>query len=105
MRCVSWRPKTSRRGARLLVQLQRATFQYRARLRPDEETVLADIAELTQQHPRYGYRHIWALLRRNHIINRQRVHRLWKRAQLQVKRTLRRRIRRARPTPLAALYP
>ncbi len=36
--------------------------------------------ELVRRHPRYGYRRIWALLRlEGWIINRKRVHRLWRR--------------------------
>ena len=93
------------RRACLLAQLDRATFQYQARVRPDEEALLADIAELAQRHPRYGYRRIHALLRRNRTINRKRVHRLWKRARLQVKRAVRRRPRRTRPAPQSAAYP
>ncbi len=93
------------RHACRLVQLQRATFQYRERPRPDEAALLTDITTLAQQHPRYGYRRIWALLRRKQPIYRKRVHRLWKRARLQVKRATRRRIRRERPPPLAAAYP
>jgi putative transposase len=93
------------RRACQLAQLERATFQYRARPRPDEEALLADISELAGQHPRYGYRRIWALLRRKRSINRKRVHRLWKRARLQVKRAVHRRPRRNRPAALAAAYP
>jgi putative transposase len=93
------------RRACLLAQLPRATFHYQARVRPEEQALLADITELAQQHPRYGYRRVWALLRRKRTINRKRVHRLWKRARLQVKRTLRRRPRRNRPAPQSAAYP
>ena len=93
------------RRACTLVQLSRATFQYQAHPRPDEAALLADIAALAQQHPRYGYRRIWALLRRTRTINRKRVHRLWKRSRLQLKRPSRRRTRRHRPAPLAAAYP
>ena len=93
------------RRACQLAQLERATFQYRARPRADEEAVLADITALAQQHPRYGYRRVWALLRRKGTINRKRVHRLWKRARLQVKRLVRRRVRRNRPAPQSAAYP
>jgi len=93
------------RRACQLAQLERATFQYRARPRPDEEALLADMSELAGQHPRYGYRRIWALLRRKRSINRKRVHRLWKHARLQVKRAVRRRPRCNRPAPLAAAYP
>ena len=46
-----------------------------------------------------------ALLRRERTINRKRVHRLWKRARLQVQRPKRQRQRRERPVPLAAAYP
>ena len=36
--------------------------------------------ELVRRHPRYGYRRIWALLRRDGWpVNRKRVHRLWRR--------------------------
>jgi putative transposase len=88
----------------VLVQLQRASFQYQPRsVVPDEVTT--EIAALAQTHPRYGYRRIWALLRRKRTINRKRVHRLWKRARLQLQRPKRRRQRRERPLPLAAAYP
>jgi putative transposase len=93
------------RRACQLTQLERATFHYQARSRPDEAVVLADITQLAQQHPRYGYRRVWALLRRKRIINRKRVHRLWKRTRLQVKRPIRRRARRNRPAPQSAAYP
>jgi transposase InsO family protein len=35
--------------------------------------------ELVARHPRYSYRRIWALLRQTGwLLNRKRVHRLWK---------------------------
>jgi transposase InsO family protein len=41
--------------------------------------------ELVREHPRYGYRRIWALLRREGWrVNRKRVHRLWRREGLKV---------------------
>ncbi len=41
--------------------------------------------ELVRQHPRYGYRRIWGLLRGEGFkVNRKRVHRLWKREGLKV---------------------
>lgn len=49
---------------------------------------------MAQQHPRYGYRRAWALLRRTQMINIKRVQRVWCALQLQVRqRTHRRRIR------------
>jgi len=88
----------------VLVQLQRASFQYQPRSAVDDGVVI-EIAALAQAHPRYGYRRVWALLRRKRTINRKRVHRLWKRARLQVQRPKRRRQRPERPVALAAAYP
>jgi putative transposase len=92
------------RRACVLVDLQRATFHYQPRPRTDDGVAEA-IAELANAHPRYGYRRIWALLRRKRRINHKRVHRLWKLAKLQVKRNTRRHLRRERPRRLAAAYP
>ncbi len=40
---------------------------------------------IVRQHPRYGYRHVWALLRQDGWrINRKRVHRLWRREHFRV---------------------
>ena len=83
----------SERRACALVAANRATVQYHARPR------LADglperLALLAQRHPRYGYRRVWALLRREGWqVNRKRVHRLWRVAQLQVPKRHRRRHR------------
>jgi putative transposase len=67
------------------------------------------IARLAQRHPRYGYRRIWALLRREGwAINHKRVQRHWQPAQLPVHTPRRRRRRRsARPeqVPTQATYP
>ena len=43
--------------------------------------------ELVREHPRFGYRRIWALLRREGWrVNRKRVYRLWRRQGLKVPR-------------------
>jgi putative transposase len=88
----------------VLVQLQRATFLYQARPGAEDELV-GELEALAHANPRYGYRRAWALLRRKRTVNRKRVHRLWKRAKLQVKRVRRPRTRRERPPRLAAAYP
>jgi len=93
------------RRACMLVQVSRATFQYQARPRLDQEALVADITALAHTHPRYGYRRVWALLRRTRPVNRKRVHRLWQQAHLQVKRTSRRRSQRQPATPVTAAYP
>jgi putative transposase len=50
--------------------------------------------QLSAQHPRYGYRRIWALLRQERfVVNRKRVHRLWRREGLRVPEKQRKRRR------------
>lgn len=53
--------------------------------------------ELVRQHPRFGYRRIWALLRGEGFsggrINRKRVHRLWRRESFKVPQKQRKRRR------------
>ncbi len=57
---------------------------------------------IAQQHPRYGYRRAWAVLRRTQLLNIKRVQRVWRATQLQVpRRKPRRRIRGATVQPLA----
>ena len=77
---------SERRACRVLSQ-PRMTQRYEA-TRPDDEERLVDrMRKLAGKHPRYGYRRIWALLRREGwSINRKRVHRLWGREGLEVAR-------------------
>ena len=87
-----------------LVGLHRSTFHYTAH--PRDETALVDqIQTLAVQHPRYGYRRIHVLLNRPHRVNQKRVRRLWRRQRLQVRRTVRPRLRRPRPPHLSAAFP
>jgi putative transposase len=88
-----------------LVGLHRSTYQYQAR--PSQNADLScRIQELAQQHPRYGYRRICALLRREQLVNKKRVQRLWQRAQLQVRKHRRKRRRAGGgQVPLQATYP
>lgn len=56
--------------------------------------MLLRIRELVREHPRYGYRRITALLRREGwSVNRKRVHRLWRREGLKVPQVQRKRRR------------
>jgi putative transposase len=96
----------SQRRACVLLQLQRSTFGYQAR--PESDTELTTrVAELARRHPRYGYRRVWALLRRRgQQVNKKHVHRLWKRAKLQVRKvTRRRRLARRTMIPVRASHP
>jgi putative transposase len=96
----------AQRRACMLLQLQRSTFNYQAR--PERNVGLVEeVHELAQRHPRYGYRRVWALLRRRgRRVNRKHVHRLWKRAKLQVRKVTRKRgPARAASVPVQALHP
>ena len=97
----------SERRACVLVAANRSSVQYQSRTVPDHD-VIQRIARLAQRHPRYGYRRIWALLRREGwVVNRKRVQRLWQQAQLQVHKSRRRRRTSAHPeqVPTQATYP
>lgn len=87
-----------------LAEIHRASVHYQQRPREQDE-LLAELRTLAREQPRYGYRRAWAVLRRTRSINRKRVHRLWKQAQLQVKPAPRPRIRRERPIRLQAAHP
>jgi putative transposase len=63
----------------------RATQRYRPLPREFERRLVGRMLELVREHPRYGYRRIWALLRREGWrVNRKRIHRLWRREGLKV---------------------
>jgi putative transposase len=82
----------SARRACQLMRLSRGGLAYRPRRTEDRELV-GRIRALARAHPRYGYRRVWALLRREgRHVNVKRVHRIWKRQKL----TLARRVPRKR---------
>ena len=57
------------------------------RRRPDEETLRARIKQLAERKRRYGYRRVWADLRREGWqVNHKRVHRIWKQEGLSLPR-------------------
>jgi putative transposase len=96
----------AQRRACVLLQLRRSTFNYQARPKGDAE-LAEEVHDLAQRHPRYGYRRVWALLRRRgRQVNKKHVHRLWKRAKLQVRKVTRTRgPGRAASMPVQALWP
>jgi putative transposase len=81
----------SERRACQLVGLSRSTLRYQP-IRSEENAQLqAQIVELAQERRRFGYRRIHALLRRNGIeANHKRIYRLYKDADLAVRRRKRR---------------
>jgi putative transposase len=71
-----------------------------------EDGIAERVQDLAHLHPRYGYRRVWVLLRReNRLVNVKRVHRLFKFLGLQVKRKPRKRIRTGETVPMKAIQP
>ncbi len=78
--------RSQRRGC-ALVEVSRSSLYYVPRRPADEEALRAAIRELAARHRRYGYRRVWALLRRaGWTVNVKRVHRLWKQEGLSLPR-------------------
>lgn len=96
----------SERRACMLVALQRSTCRYAAH-RPDDAPLRLRLRELAAEKPRYGYPRLWVLVRRDGVVvNRKKVHRLYREEGLQVRRRKRRRLERlprgVKPQPTAA---
>jgi putative transposase len=84
---------SQRRACRVLGQ-PRSTQRQAPKPREGEQRLVARILELVRQHPRYGYRRVWALLRREGWrVNRKRVYRLWRQQGLKVPRKQRKKRR------------
>ena len=76
------------------LELRRKSYRYEPK-QPDTGTLIGQIRVLAMKYPRFGYRRVWAMLRRAGMaINHKRVHRLWKRLGLALarKRPKRRRL-------------
>jgi putative transposase len=78
-----------------LLEVDRSTYRYEPR--PDRNAKLSEaLLILAKQHPRYGYRRLWALLvRQGWEVDVKRVHRLYKAEDLMVRRLKRKRLTRA----------
>ena len=75
----------SERRACQVVGQPRSTQRYEPKEAEDEKPLVKRMKQLSAEHPRYGYRRVWALLRREKFqVNRKRVHRLWRREGLRV---------------------
>jgi putative transposase len=85
---------SQRRACRVLGQHRSAQRQPPKKAKEGEARLVVRMLELVRQHPRYGYRRIWALLRREGWrVNRKRVYRLWRQQGLKVPRKQRRKRR------------
>ena len=84
---------SERRACQVLGQ-PRSTHRYVGEDRPKEKRLVKRLRELSRQYPRYGYRRMTALLRREGWkVNRKRVYRLWRREGLRVPQKQRKRQR------------
>jgi len=88
------RAKTSisERRACYLMQLSRTVLHYAARAQLRNDELRARIGQLAAERRRFGYRRIHAMLRREGVnVNVKRVHRLYCKDELQVRRRRKRR--------------
>lgn len=83
----------SERRACQLVGAQRRTMRYRPRVRPDEPALRERLRTLANERPRFGYRRLHVLLKREAgPINHKRVYRLYRAEGLTVRRRKRKRV-------------
>jgi putative transposase len=63
----------------------RSSQRYAGRKAQRDRRLTERMVELSRENPRYGYRRVWALLRREgRLVNKKRVHRLWREEGLKV---------------------
>ncbi len=99
--------EVSQRRSCQLILLARSTCQYQIRREPDEKFE-AQVKELAFVHPRYGYRRVHVLLKRDgQQVNRKRVVRVWQKFGLQVPRAKKskKRVRQTQPVMPTASHP
>ena len=94
----------SQRRSCALFSVARSALSYRSKLDKKDGPALVAMRRMARLYPRFGYRRIAILLRREgHPMSFDRAWRLWKKAELQVpKKRRRRRPAAARPRPLPA---
>jgi putative transposase len=85
---------SQRRACRVPGQHRSTQRQQPKKSREEEGRLVARMLELVRLHPRYGYRRVWALLRREGWrVNRKRVLRLWRQQGLKAPRKQRKKRR------------
>jgi len=91
VRFLTGRWELSERAACGLAGIGRSSLAYRSR-RKDEPDLVNDLKALARRHPRYGYRRLWSMLRRQGwpAVNVKRVRRLCVEHGLRLKRKARR---------------
>ena len=89
----------SERRSCALIGIDRTSCRYVVR-RPPDEPLRARLIELAKERPRWGYRTLCDVLRRERLVNHKRVHRLYKLEGLQVRRRRRKRVKGVQRVPL-----
>ena len=68
-----------------MIAQPRSSQRYAGRKAKRDRRLTERMVELSRENPRYGYRRVWALLRREgRLVNKKRVHRLWRKEGLKV---------------------
>ena len=92
--------RVSQRRACRTLELSLGTFRYVSR-RQDGGVIRERILALAEERPRFGYRRIWVLLRREgHQVNAKRVYRLYRLERLKLRTKKRKRVSHEPRTPL-----
>lgn len=110
MRVAQEEGAVSERRACGLMEIGRASVRYQRRERNDD-ALRARMRELARKRPRFGYRRLWAMLRREKnpdgtprwVVNHKRVHRLYREEGLAMRRKAQKRLRAAARAPLELL--
>jgi putative transposase len=77
--------KVAERRVCLALGIARSTARYQRTVRQGQDELVNELFRLSKEHPRFGYRRIWALLQRaGWTVNRKRVQRLWRESGLKV---------------------
>jgi len=91
---VRWKLAVSERRACRMIGQPRSSQRYAGRKVEKNHCLAERMAGLSQENPRYGYRRVWALLRREGwTVNEKRVYKLWREEGLKVPNTQRKRPR------------
>jgi putative transposase len=87
--------RLSERRACQAIDQPRSTQRYSGKRAGIDEALASRMRDLSQDNPRYGYRRVWALLRREGWeVNKKRVLRLWREQGLKVPRVKQHKSRR-----------
>lgn len=97
------------RRACALLQVSRSSLGYQSRMAARDARLLPDIRRVATRNAAYGYRFVWALLRKEEQwqqVNIKRVHRIWRRYGLSLQRRRKgRKIRTGKKRVLAPTGP